>query len=83
MDKIVKARVQHKHDVETNWLKATNFIPKDGELIIYDADENYSYPRIKVGDGIKTINALGFIDEEKANKSEIPAIQLIAWGDDD
>ena len=31
-------RIQHKHDVEANWLKATTFTPKAGELIIYDVD---------------------------------------------
>ena len=32
-------RIQRKHDVEANWLKATTFAPKAGELIIYDVDE--------------------------------------------
>ena len=31
-------RIQLKHDTETNWNKAVNFIPKAGEMIIYDAD---------------------------------------------
>ena len=35
----IKGRFTHKHDVEANWLKATNFIPKQGEIIIYDVDE--------------------------------------------
>ena len=30
-------RIQHKHDVEANWLKATTFAPKAGELIIIAA----------------------------------------------
>ena len=42
-------RFQQKHDTEANWLLATNFAPLAGELIIYDADENYDYPRFKVG----------------------------------
>ena len=29
-------RIVHKHDIEANWLKAENFIPKQGEIIIYD-----------------------------------------------
>lgn len=45
----ILTRIQHKHDVEANWRKATNFAPLAGELIIYDADENYEYPRFKVG----------------------------------
>ena len=63
-EKILNSRVMQKHDVEANWLKATNFIPKPGELIVYDVDENYSYPRIKIGDGKNYINSLPFIDEE-------------------
>lgn len=44
-------RVQHKRDVEANWLKAKNFVPLDGELIVYEVDENHNTPRFKVGDG--------------------------------
>ena len=47
--KKVKTRIQNKHDLEVNWLAATNFIPLAGELIFYDSeiDENGS---------IKTVN---------------------------
>lgn len=54
-------RIVHKHDTEENWLKATNFIPKQGELIIYDIDKNYNYERMKIGDGINLVNDLPFI----------------------
>ena len=59
--KTLKARVQHKHKTEANWLKdiysdvenqvfQTNvFRPLPGELIIYDRDENYNYERYKIG----------------------------------
>jgi hypothetical protein len=51
---ILNGRVICKHDIEANWKKATNFVPRLGELIIYDPDDNYSYPRYKIGvwDGI-------------------------------
>jgi hypothetical protein len=39
----IYTRAQQKHDIEANWIKAINFIPLEGEIIIYDADENYSY----------------------------------------
>lgn len=45
----IYGRFQQKHDTEANWLKATNFAPLEGELIVYDADENHNYPRFKVG----------------------------------
>lgn len=34
----LRTRIVHKHDLESNWLKATNFIPLKGELIIYDTE---------------------------------------------
>lgn len=38
----LNTRVINKHDIEVNWLKAVNFIPKKGEIIVYDieVDEN-------------------------------------------
>lgn len=59
-EKTLNTRIQQKHDIEANWLKATNFKPIAGEVIIYDVDENYSYPRIKIGDGNTLINELPF-----------------------
>lgn len=56
-------RIVNKHDTEENWLKATRFTPKQGELIVYDIDDNYDYERIKIGDGSKNVNALPFADD--------------------
>ena len=72
MEKTIKARIQHKHDIEANWLKATNFIPLDSEIIVYDPDENYDYPRIKIGDGETNVNILPFINKDYAKISDIP-----------
>lgn len=60
-EKTIKSRIVHKHDSETNWNKATNFVPKQGELIIYDTDTNYSYARVKIGDGTTKVNSLPFL----------------------
>ena len=60
---INNVRIVNKHDIEANWLKATGFTPKQGELIVYDIDENYSYERIKIGDGTHNVNALPFVDD--------------------
>lgn len=46
---IIKGKLIHKHDTEANWNKANNFYPLLGEIIVYDPDENYSYPRYKTG----------------------------------
>lgn len=56
-------RIQHKHDTEANWLKATTFIPMKGELIVYDVDATHDYERIKMGDGATLVNELPFIFE--------------------
>lgn len=60
MEKEMKARIVHKHDIETNWLKASGFVPKQGEIIVYDKDSNCPYERIKIGDGINNVNILPF-----------------------
>lgn len=38
MAKTLNARVQTKHDIENNWNQAINFIPKPGEIVIYERD---------------------------------------------
>lgn len=58
---IINSRIQNKHDIENNWNKAIDFIPKAGEIIIYDPDENYNYSRFKIGDGIRIVNNLEFL----------------------
>ena len=54
------SRIIHKHDTETNWNNAVNFIPMNGEIIVYDPDENYNYSRLKIGDGTTTVTNLPF-----------------------
>lgn len=57
------SRIISKHDTESNWNNTINFIPNQGEIIIYDIDDNYNYERIKVGDGNTDIKLLPFIDD--------------------
>ena len=59
-EKNISSRIIHKHDIEANWNKATNFIPKAGEIIVYDRDETYDYERFKIGDGETAVAALPF-----------------------
>lgn len=59
-EKLLYSRLQQKHDTEANWLVASDFIPLAGEIIVYDKDEHYDYERIKIGDGVNTINLLPF-----------------------
>ena len=71
-EKQFNGRIIQKHDSEANWNKATNFIPKAGEIIIYDADETHSYCRIKIGDGSTLINNLPFSTEEEIESYAAP-----------
>lgn len=60
-EKLITGRFIMKHDTEANWQKAINFVPKQGELIIYEVDETHSSPRVKIGDGATKVNDLGFV----------------------
>lgn len=76
MAKTLNARIITKHDTEANWEKALSFIPKLGEIIIYETPlktipNEYdwtSIPRIKIGDGNTLINDLLFITEAYVQK---------------
>lgn len=62
-EKLLNSRIVHKHDTEENWLKATNFYPKQGEIIVYDKDATYNYERFKIGDGVTLVSSLPFADD--------------------
>lgn len=62
-EKNIAARIVHKHDTETNWGKATSFIPKLGEIIVYDKDTSHPYERFKIGDGVTKVNSLPFMPD--------------------
>ncbi len=74
-EKQINSRIQHKHDTEANWNTAgtaTNpFIPKVGELIIYDPDNSHSIPRIKIGNGSSNIKDLPFVTNEYATEGYV------------
>ena len=74
----INTRIQQKHDITENWDNATGFIPKNGELIIYDDFEVKTYtveengesvertvlvPNIKIGTGNAFVQDLPFVDE--------------------
>lgn len=85
-DKNLKARIVNKNGTSAEWEKATSFIPKKGELILY-TDLN----KIKIGDGVTKVNDLPFLtvpsktsdltnDSDYANKKyvddAIPTAQI-------
>ena len=61
-ERTLKTRVILKHDTEANWDKAITFVPKKGEVIIYDPDDTHPYSRQKLGDGVKTVVVLPFFE---------------------
>lgn len=65
----IKSRIQLKYDTLENWEKATNFIPKKGEICIYS-----DVPALKVGDDETLINDLPFIGDELISEEEIRSL---------
>lgn len=64
-EKNITSRIQQRHDTAANWANATTFIPKKGEIVVYDAEYNTGgvqtqAVRFKIGDGSRTINNLPF-----------------------
>lgn len=78
MAKQLNARIITKHDIESNWQKALTFIPKLGEIIIYETPEKItpnqydwtSIPRLKIGNGKENINEIPFITDACVLKRE-------------
>ena len=66
----ILGRVLNRHNTTAEWNKKSSIIPEGGELIIYDPDDTYNYPRLKFGDGKKTLSALPFLGE-----AELSSIQ--------
>lgn len=63
-DKNFKARIVNKNGTSAEWEKATSFVPKKGELILY-TDLN----KIKIGDGVTKVNDLPFSNDDKVSKA--------------
>lgn len=71
--KKIKARISQLHGTTEYWNNKIGFIPKQGEIIIYDdyksetdQDDNIIYiPGIKIGTGNAYVQDLPFIGEEE------------------
>ena len=79
MSATINTRIQLKHDTTENWNNARGFIPKPGEVIVYDDYEVKTYtveeygetvtktayiPNIKIGTGNAYVQDLCFVDEK-------------------
>lgn len=60
----LSARMQQKIDTTANWAKATNFVPKKGEIIVYSDGGGTGIPKMKVGDGATKVGNLKFIESD-------------------
>lgn len=65
-EKQARGKFIAKHETEEIWDRSNGgagvaYVPAAGEQVIYDPDNNYPYPRIKCGDGIKKVKELPFI----------------------
>ena len=58
-NKEIKTRIQNKNDTSENWIKAVNFVPLKGEIIIYNDTLQF-----KIGDGTTLLSQLEFVDKE-------------------
>lgn len=64
IDKYFNVRVKLRNDSHENWEnKAQDFTPFDGEVVIYDINENYPIQLLKIGDGVHKIGELPFIND--------------------
>ena len=57
--KTIKGKIVFKHETEANWAQS-NYVPDDGEMVIYDVDKNHNYKRVKYGDGVNKVKDLPF-----------------------
>lgn len=62
-ERSLNTRIQNKIDTTANWEKATNFVPKKGEIIVYSDGGGVGIPKMKVGDGTTKVGSLKFADE--------------------
>ena len=71
-EKKVFGRITNKHATEAVWKQHPDFVPNLAELIVYDKDSNYDYPRMKMGDGVTTVDKLPFIGTDLQVSSTQP-----------
>ena len=56
------------HGTAAEWANHADYVPKAGEIVIYDADSTNEL-RIKIGDGTTTVSALSFSLDNQAIKA--------------
>lgn len=72
-EKQLNTRIMQKIDTTANWAKATNFVPKKGELIVYSDGGGSDIPKMKVGDGSTKVGNLKFLKGDGEYLTSVPA----------
>ena len=57
--KQIKAKVVFKHETATNWA-LSNYVPNQGEIVIYDGETDGEPQRFKLGDSEHIVKDLPF-----------------------
>lgn len=85
-EKQMNARVQLKNDIEANWLKAVNFSPLPGEVIIYNAEtkgDNNQLPKDSNGENVRdywiTYPRIKIGNTQRDNINDLPFIDTAIW----
>ena len=55
-----------KTDLAQNWQKAKNYVPDQFTIIVYEYED--ASPKVKIGDGIHTVEDLPFLNSKREVK---------------
>lgn len=76
----IAAQVIHKHMTEAQW-NSSDYIPTASEVIVYDEDSNYPYPRQKIGNGKTLAKNLPFINHTFSKGCTVSGIHAHVQGE--
>lgn len=78
-EKRINGRIVNKHDTEAVWSQEIHkdFIPMQGEFIVYDIDASHAFERVKIGDGKKSVVDLPFVNTDVQISSSQPTFACL------
>lgn len=69
------------HGTAIEWENNLLYIPSQGEIVIYDIDDNNTMPRIKIGDGETTVAKLPFFSSTDATQDVVILAEAQKYAD--
>jgi hypothetical protein len=63
----MKARVSQLCKTEAEWSRLPDFVPLQGEVIVFSQDNKHKYARLKIGDGSTPLRNLPFFIDSSIN----------------